>query len=519
MIASLLLVALAGSGTSDPKAEFERAQSALERWNVSAARKLAEELIAGFGKNEATDELLGRVRFYEGDYAGAVALLDERSQFGKLARATLEEVGSYDERQSAHFVLRFPKGKDEILAGYALDTLELAYERIGQDIGFFPKEKVRVEILRDPAALSRLSPLTEKEIEASGTIALCKFDKLMVTSPRALVTGYAWQDTLAHEFTHYLVTRRSDDTVPIWLHEGIAKFEESRWRGDAGLALSPAAAALLARRLKKNDLITFAQMHPSMALLPTQEDATLAFAEVFTAVEFLYRRHGGRRGLQKLLDDLRGGESDQAAVADVTSEPFADFQRGWKNYLATLPLPEGVLPLTTEKLRFRSSADDGAKEKAVRKTGEPDYGEFDELDDPDARRFAHLGELLHARKRTAAAIVEYGKAEARVGARSPPLSNVYALALVAAGKAADAERILRQSLVPFPQIAQTHLHLGEILLAQKRWREARSELLEANEVDPFDPTIHAALAAADRGRGDVAGERAEQKILAVLEAN
>ena len=37
-----------------------------------------------------------------------------------------------------------------------------------------------------------------------------------------------------HEYTHFVVTRVSHNTVPIWLHEGLAKFEERRWRGPVG---------------------------------------------------------------------------------------------------------------------------------------------------------------------------------------------------------------------------------------------------------------------------------------------
>ena len=527
MRALALALALASSaGAKDPddralRQEFEEAQAKLEAWDLPAARKIAEDLVARFGRDAVTDEILGRVRFYEGDYAGAVALLEgSPSEFSKLAAASLAEVKGCETRESSHFILRFPKGKDEILAPYALETLEKAYAAIGADLGFFPPEKVRVEILRDPAALARMSPLTEKEIHDSGTIALCKYNKLMVTSPRALVTGYAWQDTLAHEFTHYLITRRSDNSVPIWLHEGIAKFEESRWRGDAGQALSPAAGALLARRLRENRLITFAQMHPSMALLPTQEDATLAFAEVFTAIEFLYREHGGPKALVGLLDRLRGGEEDTQAVAEVAGEPFAAFQSDWKAYLRRRPSPRELLPLIGERLRFKEDAQGHSTVAPPRKPGarpEPDYGELGEITDPAARRSAHLGELLRARGRTPASIYEYAKAEARVGARSPALSNKYAVALLELGHPERAEQLLRASLSPFPGIAATHLHLARALLAQKRWAKAREELLRANAVDPFDPELHVALLRADKELGDEAASRIEARAVKLLD--
>ena len=92
----------------------------------------------------------------------------------------------------------------------------------------------------------------------------------MLTSPRGLARGYGWRDTIAHEFVHYFVTKVSKNTVPIWLHEGIAKFQETRWRDAPGHKLDPPQEDLLARSLKKDQLITFEQMHPSMALLPSQ---------------------------------------------------------------------------------------------------------------------------------------------------------------------------------------------------------------------------------------------------------
>ena len=48
-----------------------------------------------------------------------------------------------------------------------------------------------------------------------------------------LTTGYDWLDTVSHEYVHLVVSRKSRNTVPIWMHEGLAKYLESRWRGPA----------------------------------------------------------------------------------------------------------------------------------------------------------------------------------------------------------------------------------------------------------------------------------------------
>jgi tetratricopeptide (TPR) repeat protein len=512
----------AAGESDDLRAGFEEARDLLESWHVPAARKVAESLQGQYGHNAVTDELMGRVLYFEGDYAGSTQLVGSESEYGKLAKASLEETQGYDQRESPHFILRFPKGATEILVPYALETLEKAYQAIGGDLHEFPKEKVRIEILRDAEALSRLSSLTVAEIQASGTIALCKFNKLMVTSPQALITGYSWQDTLAHEYTHYLIQRRSENTVPIWLHEGIAKFEESRWRGPPGEAMSPSALALLARRLRENRLVTFEQMHPSMALLKSQEDSTLAFAEVSMAVKYLYEQKGGETALNTLLDKLRAGEKDTTAVAEVAGEPFGAFQSDWKAFLRKQPMPREVAPLTIQQMRFKAPAKAERSSTARSEKEKPfdlEFGELVEIEDDQARRFVQLGELLRARHRAAASVFEYAKAEDRVGARSPLLSNRYAIALLKTGQAKKAETLLKASLKPFPDIAQTHLHLAEVYLSQERWAEARAELLRANAVDPFDPAIHVGLMKADQQLDDKADYHTEARAVGLLSEN
>jgi hypothetical protein len=121
--------------------------------------------------------------------------------------------------ESEHFVFLYPKGKDAVLAPYALEALEAQRAALEKDLGHAPPGKVRVEVVNDAAELARVSTLSQKEIDQTGTIAICKFNKLMVTSPKALLRGYDWLDTLAHEYTHLVVTQTGHNSVPIWLQE------------------------------------------------------------------------------------------------------------------------------------------------------------------------------------------------------------------------------------------------------------------------------------------------------------
>jgi hypothetical protein len=239
--------------------------------------------------------LEGYEHFLEGDYADAVAKISAAQNAGLhdqavanahelkvLASEARDAIKDHKEERSGHFVLRTDP-VDAVLAPYARDALEASYRALHDDLGFDAELPVRVEFYRSPMDLAAVSSLSQAEVARTGTIALCKWGRLMVTTPRALATGYPWLDTINHEFVHYAVSQLTHDRAPVWLQEGLAKFLERRWREPAGGRIPPAMEHLLAKALHTGHLISFDAMHPSMAKRPSAEAATLAFAEVANA--------------------------------------------------------------------------------------------------------------------------------------------------------------------------------------------------------------------------------------------
>ncbi len=110
---------------------------------------------------------------------------------------------------------------------------------MAEQYGFHPREKIRVEIFPDTKAFYYASTLSARDIEVTGAVGLAQFNKLMVLSPRALVHGYRWLDAISHEYMHYLIMKLTANKAPIWFHEGLAKYEETRWRNGLILSFSP----------------------------------------------------------------------------------------------------------------------------------------------------------------------------------------------------------------------------------------------------------------------------------------
>jgi tetratricopeptide (TPR) repeat protein len=476
------------------KERMEKVEHGLDAWDIPSARRALAELEGLMPEGiEPLKYYHGRLAFDEGRYDDAVKLLSEAkvedrpSSYLRLAKETHSILRGHKRVESEHFIFLYPPGKDEILVPYALETLESIHRAMVEDLGWVPPGKVRVEVVNNARDLSRTSTLSYEQIRTTGTIAICKFNKIIVTSPKAVARGYDWQDTLAHEYVHLVVSQMSTNTVPIWLHEGLAKFLETRWRGPGGLAMTPSTQALLGKRVKADTLVPFEKMSPSIAMLPTAEDAALAFAEVYYAIDYIHQTKGSQ-GLRTIVQEMRNGLSDKKAVEVATGMPFALFEKAWLAHIRKLPFPKELLPPDRVVLQEDAKEQDPAK-----KGREISFGDFLEVQEVPARKFAHLGELLRERNRIKAASEEYAKAHQLVGDKYESVSNKYALTLLELKRLEEAEQVLRGSLRMHPGSPTTNVHLGRILLFRKEYEKSKAAYLEALGTNPFDPEIHLAL--------------------------
>lgn len=434
------------------------------------------------------------LRFYRGDYSGAVSDLDamgdgaqlrseeDRTELATLIRATHDATRNYvtSRSQDGRYIVRHAPGPDRVLVPWAFDALRAADEAISAELGVRVPGPIRLEIYPTAASLAQVSSLTVEDIATSGTIALCKWDRLMVTSPRALVRGYPWMDTIGHELVHLFLTRASRDHAPVWFQEGVAKFMERRWRGEPpAAALDPGSDALLHNAVAQGELLPFDRLHPSIALLPSQEQAALAFAQVATFIELFYREHGAE-ALRDAIRRIANGTDARVALGEVTSAPFSALETHWREMLRERPPPPANPP---RRLTLRLAHGDGPAEEAS------------EVEQESARRHLRLGDLLWDRGRARAASIEYGRAHEEAP-DDPIVASRLATAALRGGRPAEAVSALESSRERYPEHAPTWAVSGAAWLALGDRAQARDALREAIRLNPFDPSPHCDLAEA-----------------------
>ncbi len=463
----------------------------LDAWDITSATTQAKQLLWQDPENRHVQLLAARVQHQRGQYKSAMSLIhatqDPLSKsvqdLADRTSGSLRWMAESKEIRTPHFIIRF-LGKDEITAFYAGNVLEAALRNIGRELGYQHAESdepILVEFYPDAFGLADATGLTIREIQTTGTIAICKYHRVMITSPLAASAGYGWADTLAHELTHLIIAKASNNHVPIWLHEGIAKYFETTWRGKPGEALEPYGEKLLRRAVEKNSYVTFAEMHPSMAKLPSQEKAALAFAEVFSVLEFIQARFPHDKvGL--LLRHLASSNDLDASLKATLGLSLNGLETAWHGYLKTRHFRD-VAGAKPSQIRFT----DGA-------TNTTDASPLEDLVDLEAKDAARLGELLQLRGHHHSAMRKYEKAYAKVDARYPTLNHRLAHAYLNVGNEEKARQIIDASLKIHSQDADALLLAGQIEQRAGKTDEAIARFEALRWINPYIPALHEALA-------------------------
>lgn len=488
----LLLAVRTYAAEPDPK--FKAGEAMLDAWRLTQAEELAAKALKEDPKSAAAIEFDARVKFYQGRYGEALSAFDRalaidssnqrRQALKLLTQLTVDVHKSLKRHESAHFILFADDKRDGILAPLALDTLEKSYETTGAELGFYPKEKVRVEIAPDATSFNAISTLSLRDIEETGAVGICKFNKLMIISPRALSFGYRWLDSLSHEYQHYAIVALTNNQAPIWLHEGMARFYETRWRKAAPPKdaaedyLTPANQTLLVQALAKNQFVGFKDMEPSLIHLDTPEQVQLAYAEAASAVDFINQSKGAA-GVRELLATLNDKPTAEA-IEKVYGLSFDAFQTKWKDFLKT----KGLKEIEGSHVRkFKVKKDQGEDEEVV---------ELGEIQSAVARNRTHLADQLLGKGRTAAAANEYQRA-LQVSPHSPVILNKLGRMMIETNRPAEALPLFKKALDVDPDNVNTYVQLGRAENATKNFKEARSALEEAIQINPFNPLIYRLL--------------------------
>ncbi len=458
------------------------AASKLHAWRFVEAELIIGLLRVTAPRTREVIQVRARRLYLLGRYAEAQALLtrhggsrmsaDLRARVAAAARVVGPMVTH--RTASGSFVIRCPRGTDEILLPYAEAVLERSRVALRDELGLEPDGPVRVEFLPGAEELAMVSPLRLEEVRRTGTTGLSQDHRIMLITPRAVATGYGWADTLAHEYVHYVLEVRARHLIPLWLHEGLARFFQDRWRGPLPTSLEPLQRHRLATGIRDHRLVPLQKMMPSFAKLKDHRQAALAYAQVASMILRLHRVHRSA-GLRRLVEGLALGLGIDTALRRVTGRSLAPFVARWKTALRAQRL-QPVPAFVPRSVQFK-------KGPGVHHRRQTPF-----------ERFRRLGAILRGRARPVAATVEYRKALALVQGADADTANALARILLRLRHQPEAAAVVARALPYGDHVAALHVVAARAAEALGDHGGAEKHLVRANQIDPFDPEIHCGLA-------------------------
>ncbi len=479
-IAAALLAgsfALATQFSTDARADAPPALPAMpnliDHANVAEGYTLAldfdearKELAAGDPNDPQILVERGRLALYEADCDGALTILarpdvaktEAGAVLGDIARGCARVIAAtvVDKDDANQVEIRYQDEVDRALTPLLVDTVTKARDALTKDLGVTWPKPTRIIVVRDLLSLSAMTGLPYDAARTTGTVAVAKWGRVTLLSPRASHHGYAWRDTVAHELTHLAVTRASVDRAPLWLQEGVAKREETRWREPGPFDDRPSPDAIVVRGMELKLDLALDKLGPSIAMLPSADAAMVAFAEVTSFVRY-FATTASPDALPRLLLALRQRKSPDDSLKEASGFDLKQWDAKWRAYLQSTH--HEALPSTFAL---------GAEPPAFKET----------------RERVRLTELLYGRNHPASALGELDKVKGMTD--DPSIRYARARVLQTLGRAKEAEPLVAEPKDVVAPYGPWWAIRG--IFAQGRGDEplVGSSFAEAVAQDPFD---------------------------------
>ena len=312
-------------------------------WTSTGLRRALDSALVN---DTATVLERGRLLLYTTHYEEAVRVLDrpdvaqtkQGAQLAQLARDCARAVAGAYVVHDLHrdVIVRMQDDRDQVLVPLIAEVIHASRLSLRKGLGVELPKPMRVELVRDHFSLSAMTGLPEEAARTTGTVAIANWGRVAMVSPRSMDSGYPWMDTLAHELTHVALGMGTQDRAPLWLQEGVAKYFEKRWRRPDAFDDHPHPDDLAAWGFDEGLALEFDKLGPSVAMLPSPEQAMVVYAEVESFIRYLVADQGAQV-LVELVPRIRqasDGDGVSEALEAMTGKDLGAWYGSWRATLA-----------------------------------------------------------------------------------------------------------------------------------------------------------------------------------------
>jgi tetratricopeptide (TPR) repeat protein len=503
-------------------------------------------------------ERMPQLLYVEGHLGLVLMRLGEEDEAGKLLTKSfaidpfnvrvknmlevLDVLQGYAVIETEHFILKFDRGQDELLAKYAAKYLEEeVYPEIVAKLGYEPEGKSLFEIFSRAKNTSGHGWFSARMVGLPfiGTVGACAGKVVALASPSSMPQKFHWGRVLKHEFVHVVNLQQTNFNIPHWYTEGLAvRLEDmprpTQWN------------EVLAQRLTEDTLFNLDTINLGFIRPANSNEWALAYAQAELYCDYLVATYGDD-ALAKLLAAYRDNLSTRAALKREFQVEHETFEQGYREYVQKVVTEfQGKATNPNGKMRTRAELERAVKDDP----DNPDLlaqlalAHLEAKDLPSAREIALKVQKVDAKNTTAAFVLasvqlsigdQEQALELLIAAQDATAPHEQLLTLLAAlkfqqGEYADAESLYKLGAKFFAPrekwlkaLAKVYLRtennvelakileelagleydnatlrkkLAQLALARRDWKAAERWAVDALFIDLADAQLHAQVAEA-----------------------
>lgn len=240
----------------------------------------------------------------------------------------LEVLEGYAVLETDHFVLKFDRGQDELLARYAARYLESeVYPALVKRYAFVPEGKSLFEIFSRARNTNGHGWFSARMVGLPyvGTVGACAGKMVAMASPNDLDKKFNWARVLKHEFVHVLNLQQTNFGIPHWFTEALAVETE-------GYPRPQIWNDLLAERVPKGELFNLDDINLGFVRPKSGLDWQMAYCQAQLYAQFMLAAYGDD-ALAKMLAAYAGNLDTRAALARSFGVEQEEFEKGYLEHL------------------------------------------------------------------------------------------------------------------------------------------------------------------------------------------
>lgn len=230
--------------------------------------------------------------------------------------------------ENERFIIRFVGDSHAILEGLTIDVLDDVYHQVTQDLGFRPTEKTEVIFFRT----SEFHTANKAQDWVGG---LAAGTKIMVPLQGGYQDLSLVKGLFAHELTHVVINAQTGNQCPLWVHEGLATYQELQ--AEHGDPLQPRhdhcrLFAWLQSPQGRFPALDAIEFHKSD---PKSDDIMLGYLCSYLGIRYLIE-HFGKSVIPELLNGIREGIGVSAVLQRISGKDLPAFQTAVQTWIQGL---------------------------------------------------------------------------------------------------------------------------------------------------------------------------------------